>query len=59
MTSAPDPDVWPLAPGNASPEMEADFAAQAARWPEPTAELRERVSRLLNPHTTHSDRRTA
>lgn len=42
-----DPNRWPLAPGNADEATEARFAAEAARWPEPSPALRERVSQIL------------
>jgi hypothetical protein len=42
-----DPEKWPYAPGNASPEMEAVFAAEEARWPEPTPELQQRISAIF------------
>lgn len=42
-----DPELWPLAPGNADEATEARFAAEAARWPEPSPALRERVAQIL------------
>ncbi|UQE73870.1 hypothetical protein MYK68_14135 [Gordonia sp. PP30] len=47
MTGRHDPERWPLAPGNAPPEVEARFAAEAAAWPEPSAELRDQVSGIF------------
>ncbi|GAC60615.1 MULTISPECIES: hypothetical protein [Gordonia] len=49
-----DPDRWPLAPGNASPEVEERLTAEAARWPEPSTALREQVTGIL----TRPERRT-
>lgn len=42
-----DPNLWPLAPGNAPAEVEAALQAEAERWPEPSAALRERVAQIL------------
>lgn len=42
-----DPELWPLAPGNADEATEARFAAEAARWPEPSPALRERVAQIM------------
>ncbi len=42
-----DPEQWPLAPGNAPADIEAALTAEADRWPEPSAALRERVSQIL------------
>ncbi|MEJ9078820.1 hypothetical protein WKY82_10395 [Gordonia malaquae] len=39
-----DPEVWPLAPGNASPEAEARFAELEKSWPEVTTSFREHVT---------------
>ena len=39
-----DPARWPLAPGNASPDVEARFAELAAAWPEPTTAFRDLVT---------------
>lgn len=47
MTGQHDPQRWPLAPGNASPEVEARFAAEAEAWPEPSAALRNQVSGIF------------
>ena len=53
-----DPERWPYAPGNASPDIEAVFQAEQARWPEPSAELRQRVSAIAR-RDTHSSQATA
>ena len=45
--TAPDRSRWPLAPGRAPAEVEAALAAEAAKWPEPTTQLRDRVGRIL------------
>ncbi|GAC71090.1 hypothetical protein [Gordonia soli] len=42
-----DPDLWPLAPGNAPAEIEAALRAEEERWPEPSADLRVRVSAVF------------
>lgn len=39
---------WPLAPGKAPADVEARFAAEAARWPEPSTDLRDRVRGILS-----------
>lgn len=56
MTAAPyDPKRWPLAPGNAPPEVEARLAAEAAKWPEPSQALRDRVSGIFARAHQHSN----
>ncbi len=51
-TTQPDPDLWPLAPGNATPEQEAVLQAIVARAPEPTAEMRRKVAAILRRGST-------
>lgn len=51
-----DPTLWPLAPGNAPPEVEAVLQATLARAPEPSAATRAHVASILRraerTHTT-------
>ncbi|ATN90849.1 hypothetical protein SEA_LYSIDIOUS_43 [Gordonia phage Lysidious] len=50
-----DSDRWPLAPGNASEDVEAALRAEEARWPEPTAAQRSRIASVFR----RTDRRAA
>ena len=43
-----DPERWPLAPGNASPQTEAKFAALAEAWPPDTTAVRELVNGIIS-----------
>lgn len=42
-----DPTLWPLAPGNAPPEVEEALQASLAAAPELSTEMRDRVSAIL------------
>ncbi|QCG77629.1 hypothetical protein HOV42_gp46 [Gordonia phage Fairfaxidum] len=42
-----DPARWPLAPGNASPDVEEALQAEVEKWPEPTAQTRTRIAQIL------------
>lgn len=45
--STPDPRRWPLSPGNAPEDVEAALAAEAEKWPLPTAAQRSRIHSIF------------